>query len=570
MLLELPVSLAVILGTVPGLAWPLARRLALDPAEKLVAAAALSLLATFLVAWTLYVTDGPIAGLWALPLLGLAGLASGWRAWLELLRAPDVRALVLGQLIVTAWCLAWLALVSTYSGGGWAADWFEHWERTRFFLERGARDTIFIGHATLTARPPLANLLVGAFVALTRLDFAVYQLVSTVLASLVFLPAALFARRFGSPRAIALFTVVALLNPLFVQNATFAWTKLPAAFFALAGVYFFLRALRAPSPRSDAILCAAFLAAGILAHYSTGPYVLVLAAGWAVASWRRRAEPAWWRATLAAGLTGGAVLAAWFAWSLGTYGSRGTLLSNTTVLAADSTAAGQLGRIALNLRDTLVPHVLRSFDTSLIAQQGAWGTARDVWFQLYQVNLLFAFGSVAWLALLLILSRRWRESPPLVRRGWAAAVLATIVLGVAVHGARDEWGLTHICLQPLVLLGLAAVAAAWPTLSRATRALLVLGAIVDLTFGLALHFAVQHLTYERWVGPEAFAAWQANASAGAVMNMAAKLQHQLRFFGERLGAPDALVVALLLALLVIALRRARAPHSAAVSAAPAP
>ena len=31
-----------------------------------------------------------------------------------------------------------------------------------------------------------------------------------------------------------------------------------------------------------------------------------------------------------------------------------------------------------------------------------------------------------------------------------------IGLGVAAHGARDVWGLTHICLQALVLLGLMA------------------------------------------------------------------------------------------------------------------
>lgn len=562
MLLELSALLLVFLATVPGLAWPLARRLPLDPAEKLVAATALSLLGAYLTAWIIFAAGLPASAYWSLPLLGVSGIVPHRRSCLEVLRSPDARALALGQALISAWCVAWLSLVVTYSGGGWAADWFEHWERARFFVERGAPDTLFIGHATLTARPPLANVLVGAFAALVQLDFAVYQLASTVLASLVFLPVALFARRWGGPRAIALCVVAAMLNPLFLQNATFAWTKLPAAFLALTGLHFFLRALSAERPRTDAILAAALLAGGLLAHYSIGPYVVLLAAGWVVRTWTRRTEPEWWRATLAAGLVGGLVLATWFAWSFLRYGTGGTLLANTTVLAADSSATGQLTRIALNLYDTIVPHVLRSVDSLLIAQKGAWGAVRDTWFQLYQVNLLFAFGSVAWVALIVALVRAGRQASPEARRGWAAFAFGAVVLGVGVHGARDTWGLAHICLQPLVLLGLAVLAAAWPRFSRGWRALLIAGATVDFLLGIALHFAVQHLAYERWVGPPAFAAWQSNASASAVMNMAAKLQHQLTFFGERLNAPVALVLGFLLASLSLAIVRARRAASA--------
>ncbi len=573
MLLELSATLAVFLGTVPGLAWPLARRLPLDAAEKITVSAGLSLLAVFLIGWTVYVAKLPVALLWILPVAGVVGLGLGGRSFAETLREVDARALVVGQALVTAWCLGWLAHVSTYSGGGWAADWFEHWERARFFIERGPPDTIFIGHATLTARPPLANVVVGAFMALVRLDFAVYQIVSTLLASLVFLPVALLARRFresrdagekighNGPRAIALCAIFVMVNPLFVQNATFAWTKLPAAFFALAGLYFFLRAVRAERPAIHAALCAALLGAGLLAHYSVGPYVLLLVGGWLVVSWQRRTEPTWWRATLGAVLAGGGVLATWFAWSLSAYGTRGTLLANTSVLAADTTPGGQLARMALNVRDTVVPYFLRSFDQSLIAQTGAWGAWRDAWFQLYQVNLLFAFGSVAWLVLGMALFRAWRAAPPgNERSGWAAFACGSVLLGVAVHGARDLWGLAHICLQPLVLLGLAFIAARWPRLSRGWQRLLIAGAVVDFCLGIALHFAVQHLAYERWVGPKAFAAWQANATEGAVMNMAAKLQHKLQFFGDVFVVPPVVVVTLLLALAACAIVRTRAPR----------
>ena len=93
-----------------------------------------------------------------------------------------------------AWAGLWL--VASYSGGGWTSDWFEHWERTQFFLDRWPLDTKFLGFGALPARPPLANLVTGALLAVTRQDFAHYQFFTTLLNSLAFLPAALLARRF--------------------------------------------------------------------------------------------------------------------------------------------------------------------------------------------------------------------------------------------------------------------------------------------------------------------------------------------------------------------------------------
>jgi len=311
MLLELLLCCVAFFTTVLGLAWPLARRLPLEAAEKLVASASLSLLAVYLVTWVWYLSNLGTAWLWILPVLAIFGLGLGWRTLETTLRTRSVLPLLRGQMLVSAWCLGWLALVATYSGGGWTGDWFEHWERAKFFIERGPPDTVFIGHAAVTARPPLANVVTAAFLAVTRIDFAHYQIFSTLLASVAFLPAALLVRRFartpggggadgGGDRLVAVLTALVLLNPLFVQNATFAWTKLPAAFFSLCGVYFFLSALRAERPLPAASLASSALAAGILAHYSTGPYVVVLALGWMAVSWRRRPEAGWWRATAAA------------------------------------------------------------------------------------------------------------------------------------------------------------------------------------------------------------------------------------------------------------------------------
>lgn len=521
-----------------GLAWPLVARRSLEPIEKLVATFALSLLGIFLFAWAAFVTQLPVAIHWILPGAALAGLAFRRGELSALGCDPSARALLLGQLAVTAWCLGWLAWVKSYSGGGWAGDWVEHWERARFILDRGAPDTLFLGHATFTARPPLANVVTAVLLSLTQVDFAHYQLASTLLATLAFAPAALLARRFGGPSAIPATAVLFMLNPMFVQNATFAWTKLPTAFFVLAALGFLLPALSAGRPLAPALLFAAGLAAAILTHYSAGPFALVLAAVWLVHTWARRAAPAWWRATAGAAALGAALLATWFGWALAVYGAGGTLLANTSVQEAAPTAGGQLARIALNLRDTLVPHFLRPLDTGLIAQTSPWGAWRDWFFQTYQVNLIFAFGSTAWLGLALALHRGWAGAVPSRRGGWAAATVALIVLGVAVHGARDTWGLAHICLQPVVLLGLACLAAHAASLARPWRLLLLVGATVDLALGLFLHFGVQALAFDRWFHPQHTAdAIFASYNQVATMNLAAKTHLRAVFFADALALP---------------------------------
>ncbi len=558
MLFSLGPSLLLCAFLLTGLGWPVAARLELAPAEKLVAALVLSLLGVFLLGWAAFVAGAPAGLHLLLPALAAGGLIWRRREFAVLARDPAVRELAVAQGLVTAGCLGWLATVVSYSGGGWAGDWFEHWERARHYLTRGPADALFIAHAGVTARPPLANVVTAVLLSLTRADFAHYQLHSTLLASLAFAPAALWAQRWGGPTAVRVAAVLFLLNPLFVQNATFAWTKLPAACLVLAAAWFFVRAAESHRPAPAALLGTAALAGALLTHYSAGPVAIVLAGAWLAWSYARRGEAAWWRATAGAAALGVALLATWFGWALAVYGPGGTLLANTSVQAAAPSFADQLARIALNLRDTLVPHFLRAVDPALIAQTSPWGAARDWWFQLYQVNLLFAFGATGWLVLLLALTRAARPLPPARRNGWLAAVAATVVLGVAVHGARDTWGLTHICLQPLVLLGLAVLAAHWPDLPRGWRLAAIAGAAVDTLLGLALHFGVQSLALDHWLAPgRTFDAIFAGYNATAFMNVAAKVQHQLAFFADAVAPVRALLPLWLAAVLTLALWRAR-------------
>lgn len=553
-----------------GLGWPLATRLRCTPAERLVAGVALSWLTLFLAGWIVYVAALPHTWFWGLPVLAAAGLAAGWRSLRELWRDAEARELLLAQALVTSWCVGWLALVVSYSGGAWMGDWFGHWQRADFFLQRGPVDIRFNGFDALTSRPPLANVVFGVGMALTRPDFAHYQLIVTFLGTLAFLPGALLTRRFPGATdiarrttAIRILAVLFLVSPMFVQNATFAWTKLHAAFFTLAALHFLLRTPAADCPRAG-ILFSVTLAGALLTHYSAGPYALVFATVWVARGAGRWRDAAWWRETAGAAAAGFAVLATWFGWALAVYGPRGTFLTNTSVTDQAATPGSQLAAAFLNIRDTVVPHFLRSVDPALINQSSPWGAWRDWLFQLYQVNLIFIFGSLTWLAVLGVLIAVARPSPPRLRLAWGAGTVAVIVLGVAVHAGRDTWGLAHICLQPLVLAGLALLAARWTTLTSGWRRLVVAGASIDVALGIALHFGAQSFLLDQWFAPGRSAAETfASYSPAAQVNWRAKLHFRHGFFGDAFAGYDILVLVLLALLLGLALARARRVRPAA-------
>lgn len=532
-----------------GPAWPIAARLIGTAGERLLASIVFSWLAIFVVAWAVYVCALPLSVLWILPPAAIVGLAVGWRPLRALAREPEARELATAQAIVTCAVVAWLALIVSYSGGAWVGDWFGHWQRTAFFLERGPRDILFNGFDPLTSRPPLANVIFGAFVALTKKDFAHYQLASAFLGSLAFLPTAVFARRFGGRAAIAVLAALLLASPMFAQNATFAWTKLPAACLTLAAFHFLLRADAPDCPRAG-LIAAIALGAALLTHYSAGPYALVFAAIWlARGRWR---EAAWWRGTALAALAGAAVLALWFGWALGIYGARGTFLTNTSVTDAAPGVGAQLVSGLLNVRDTLVPHFLREVDYRFIAQRNPWGWWRDWFFQLYQINLVFLCGSVAWLAILVALRKDALLARSSVRAGWAASIAAIALLGVMVHSARDRWGLAHICLQPLALGGLAFLAARWETIGTGWRRVVVVGAAADLALGIALHFGAQSLLIDQWLGAATAGGPLDGYSAHAQANWRAKVHFRHAFFGDAYANREMIILALLAALLALA------------------
>jgi hypothetical protein len=483
-----------------------------EPGQRLLAVVCLSLVVAYLVGWLIYTLDLPNELASGLVLLGLGGLMAFRRRVAQDLRDPLVCHLLVGQAAVLAWNLAWLGVVLSYSGGGWTGDWFGHWQRCQFFLKRPDVHILFNGFDPLPSRPPLVNVVVADWLAIVANDFANYQAAMTVWSSLAFLPAALLAIRAaqvmpgGSPeRAIALLAVFFMTSPMAVQNATFAWTKLPAAVFTLAAVEFFLAARPwngAGIRRAPGMLCGVCVAAALLAHYSAAPYAIVLAGAWLASGLWARPRLPWLTATAAAGVAGVLLLMTWFGWALAVYGPAGTFLSNTTATDRAPTLALHAAAVAGNIFDTAVPHFLRSLDRSLIQQSSPWGYVRDWWFECYQLNLLMIFGSLGWIVVLAACGQVLRRLPAGQRAAWIAAAGAVILLGIGSHSGRDHWGIAHICLQPLVLAGLACVAGRWHELAAPLRWLFVIGAVVDLVFGILLHYAVQGFIIDRWLTPD--------------------------------------------------------------------
>ncbi len=504
-----------------------------------------------------YVAGLPNTG-FALGYLALASAALARRhTVVALLRDPVVRDALFAWLLLTFGCLALLACVSSYSGGLWMGDWEEHYQRPRLFLRLRPEDGEFRRLFTLTARPPLANLADAGLLWPLGADFPRHQTMMALLNSLAFLPAALFARTLGGGRAsTAIVALLLLVNPLFVQNATYAWTKLITAFFVLLGLHVLLTG---SATRARTVGGFALLGLAVLTHYSACVWLLVFGGAWLLVQRPRWRAPEF-RVTLAlsaAAFT--AVLAPWLVYAVTRYGLVATLASNSTVsTAAHFSWWDNLTSLVPKLWTTLVPHPLRSFDRSLLDQTNAWSHFRDLAFYVYQSNLLFAFGTPALLMLAWLFLRRRTPAAPLppLPPLWLIAVPLVIVLGTAVHGHTDDWGLAHICLQPLILLGVALASARLPALLRAPHARLLLASLAlaalgDFLLGLALHFTATAFALNR-APDETLTAYLDGLSRTAQHNFWQKARLGQDFLADTLTVPPffALALVALLALLL--------------------
>ena len=190
------------------------------------------------------------------------------------------------------------------------------------------------------------------------------------------------------------------------------------------------------------------------------------------------------------------LLFTWFGWSLAEYGARGTLASNTSITDLTKDRENDPERISGHLIDTLVPYILRDFDGARksSAQPSLAGFIRDSTFVVYQANLIFGMGVVGGpVVVWLWLGRLRRKSGGGAQRAfWLLLVPCVVMLGVAVVGERDENGSAHLTLLPMMIMGLAFLAANFCR-RRWVAYLVLAGALVDFPVGVMLQARVENL-----------------------------------------------------------------------------
>jgi hypothetical protein len=296
------------------------------------------------------------------------------------------------------------------------------------------------------------------------------------------------------PRRTFVWPLVALfaLNPVVMQNSTYTWTKAFTAFYVILGLWFYLAAWRKKDMLRMTVAFAA-LSVGLLVHYSAAPYGLFLTIHYLFRLFPKR--PRRWLEITSIVLVCGVVLATWFGWSIADFGTRTTFASNSSVVSSQRYPGDNVGKMASNLVDSILPVVLR--DASLLDNfkfQGLLGNVRDDAFIFYQTNLIFSMGVIGGPLILWLLYGVLRKGsrPASQRSFWLALIPFCIVAGIASVGERDPLGTAHLTLLPMEVLGLSLLAATFP-LRRALLALVVAGCLIDFSFGIFLHARIEGL-----------------------------------------------------------------------------
>jgi hypothetical protein len=528
----------------PGLL--LLRRLRWPASEKFCAAIALSQFIAFLLSFAIYILHLSNGWYWIVTGISAVSLILVRRDLARLLRNHHVRAQLKTYLalFIIAFCM--LAMIRHYSGGIWAGDWLEHYQRTIFFLDHQPTSQLFLDQYTLPARPPMMNVLAAAYLAqIGEHSFAAYQLVFLLLNLMVVMPCVLLLPMLAPERIRAGATNVLIFllatSPMLLQNVTYTWTKLFTAFYVLLALRFYLRGWRR-NDRTRIVATFVTLAIAMLVHYSAGPYIVVIGLHYLLQFLRRR-EKRWGELGLSL-LAGAIVLLPWVAWSMHTYGVHGTVASNTSVTDVAAAKEGSLARISANIYDTIIPIQWRVPDSSWLnfSQQSRLGFLRDYMFSLYQHNVLLGMGLLSGVIVAVMVGRvlLGRQLPHRLVLFWRWFVLGVAILGIAVVGMRVEIGVAQACLPALMLLGLTFLAARWGRLNRGVRAIVIVAALVDFTVGVVLQMCVEHFdfTASAALNHRAMGSWYLKQTNGLV------------FLGDRLANLSLLFVGVQIAAVV--------------------
>lgn len=398
---------------------------------------------------------------------------------------------------LAVWILGMQSRIVVYGGAGWFGDWYEHYERALFFLDRLPAGTRFMyGDWTLPARGPLFNASAALVMGICGKHFWVYQTVATALNTFAVVPMGLLVRdiaRIGQRWALTLSAVIFGLAPFAVQQQTYTWTKFFTLGFILGGIHLYRLGLRQGRPSLVGLSFGTFTA-GILSHYLTVPFAAFFACHFAYTVLRRHWN---WRVVGYQAMACLVLLATWFGYLVITFGVRETLAANSTI-GEYSAGRVQSGKeiqpwhtvFIRNLAATLLPYSWRhtltgGIRTSRIVQIDRTFprefqpsqielNRKTEWFEDLVRNAGSIPGALGWAgvgtlliaAASLVRARRavaesGPETPGPEVGGaatgpghtfWVVFFLAGIPLNVLLSASYQESGVVHLNLQPFLCL----------------------------------------------------------------------------------------------------------------------
>jgi hypothetical protein len=486
--------LLVFCSFVPGFLF--VSRLRWTPLEKLCGSIGLSLALIYLAAWTTFCFGPKDERIAFYLILGIA-VVFGLRARSEIqqiIKTFRCRQAILGYGFLLLLTFLMLGMIRVYSGAGWASDWQEHFQRSLFFLHRLSPQTVIESNYSIPARPPMMNVLGAFFLGLAGDRYELFQVTFGFLNLLVFFPCLLLAPSLWKARRHVLpLTALFAASPVIMENVTYTWTKALAGFYVVLGLCLYLAGLR----KNDSIrIVSGFIAsaAGLLVHYSAGPYVLFLALHYTARFFQQHPRP--WRELAVICGAGSLFLLTWFGWSVAVYGASTTLTSNTSVRYSQEYQGSNVGKIVWNMYASIVPLRLRGDALPFPEQERLSAALRDEAFVLYQMNLIFGLGLVGGPLVLWLLYRTLGSRAGSVtteRSFWRLMVPFCTVVGIAVVGEKDIAGTPHLTLLPLQMLGLALLASSFFWLPRNIAYLMIAGCVIDFSFGVFLQAGVESL-----------------------------------------------------------------------------
>jgi len=376
-----------------------------------------------------------------------------------------------------------------YSGGLWSFDWWEHYQRAMFFLDKLPLSTHF-GAYLLTARPPVFNVVDFFFQSFLGRDFWVFQIVSTLLNLIILLPSYLITKYFFGEKSKFLFAFVAvilLLNPSIIIETTFTWSKAMTVGYILLGLLFYLR-FRKTKQSLFLYLTALFMGIGQITHYSTAPYFIIIV--FDLIFQKITASKISWKALFNFAGIFLVTISVWYLWAVFNFGFLQTLFGNTTFQQQNYHSLFQI--IAKELNNsvkTFLPVLSPGYLHYINTQSSFWVRTYDETFALYATTIpgqiTFTLCLVLWL-----MSRKFKLKNSFL----LYFCILGFVLGILVLPKIEPTGLAHITMLPISCL-LISLAAGYLFSLRKSKLfyLLLTGVILEAIIGIGLRLYIfQH------------------------------------------------------------------------------